>query len=162
MNILLYIIALLVYLLDQLVKWLVRANVPEGQTVTVIPNVLNIFHIQNVGGAFSIFPNQTWLFVLVALVVTVAVIVVERRFRPTLMMQFGLGFLLGGAVGNMTDRIITHSVTDFVSIIIGQYHFAIFNLADVAVDVGVLLLLINSFRSTKDTETNTKKEDMNS
>ncbi|EPZ51530.1 MULTISPECIES: signal peptidase II [Alicyclobacillus] len=152
----LYLVAALIYVLDQLIKWLIRANLPIGHSVTVIPGVVEFLHIQNNGGAFSIFPNQIWLFVLVAVVVTVAVIVIDRKYRPGLLVQTGLGLLLGGAVGNMTDRVVQHSVTDYVYFSI--IHFAIFNLADAAIDVGVLLLLINSFRSPKGTKTDTKED----
>ncbi|GMA61814.1 signal peptidase II [Alicyclobacillus fastidiosus] len=152
----LYIVAALIYVLDQLVKWLIRANLPVFHAVTIIPDVVEFLHIQNTGGAFSIFPNQIWLFVLVAVFVVVAVVVIERKYRPGKLAQVGLGLLLGGAVGNMTDRIIHHSVTDYVYFSI--VHFAIFNLADAAIDVGVLLLLINSFRSPKNTKTETKED----
>ncbi|MFB5191579.1 signal peptidase II [Alicyclobacillus fastidiosus] len=152
----LYIVAAVIYVLDQLVKWLIRANLPVFHEVTIIPGVVEFLHIQNTGGAFSIFPNQIWLFVLVAVVVVVAVVFIERKYRPSILAQVGLGLLLGGAVGNMTDRIIQHSVTDYVYFSI--VHFAIFNLADAAIDVGVLLLLINSFRSPKNTKTETKED----
>jgi signal peptidase II len=163
----LYVVAALIYVLDQLFKWLIRANLPENQGISVIPHVLAIYHIQNPGGAFSILPNQTWLFVLVALVVVVAVVVVHRRIRPNLVTQIGLGLLLGGAIGNMTDRIVQHTVTDYVSVYI--INFPIFNLADAAIDVGVILLLISSFlsstpaqsESTSDSKTE-KKEDVHS
>lgn len=152
----LYIVAAVIYVLDQLAKWLIRANLPVFHEVTIIPGVVEFLHIQNTGGAFSIFPNQIWLFVLVAVVVVVAVVFIERKYRPSILAQVGLGLLLGGAVGNMTDRIIQHSVTDYVYFSI--VHFAIFNLADAAIDVGVLLLLINSFRSPKNTKTETKED----
>lgn len=121
-------------------------NIPNGQSVPVIPGVLELLHIQNPGGAFSILPNQTWLFILVAIIVIGAVIFIERRYPRSLLTTIGLGLLLGGAVGNLTDRIVTHTVTDYVYFSI--IHFPIFNLADASIDVGVLLLLLSSFFSS--------------
>lgn len=146
-NGLVYLVAAVIYLFDQLLKWLVRATIPVGQAVPVIPHVVDFYHLQNPGAAFSIFPNQTWLFVLIALVVIVAVIYVQRRFRPGRLAEVGLGLLLGGALGNMTDRIVNHTVTDYVNFY--TIHFAVFNLADASIDIGVILLLIYSFRPSQ-------------
>lgn len=153
----LYLVAIIICALDQLLKWLIRAKLADGQGVTVIPGVLQIYHIQNTGGAFSILPNQIWLFVLVALVVIVAVIVISRKIHANTLTKIGLGLLLGGAIGNMTDRVLIHSVTDYVYFSI--IHFPIFNLADASIDVGVLLLLIQSFRSSSRNGNENSKED---
>lgn len=152
MKLLLYIVAAIIYALDQLCKWMIRAHLAVGQGHFIIPNVVEFYHLQNPGGAFSILPNWTWLFVFVAVVVIVAVVFIHRRFRLDRLAQVGLGLLLGGAVGNMTDRVVLphHTVTDYVYFSI--IHFPIFNLADASIDVGVILLLISSFRNNSATK----------
>lgn len=139
-------LAAVIYVLDQLVKWLIRVHLPVEQGAPLIPNVVELYHIQNPGGAFSILPNQTWLFVLVAVIVILAVVFIQRKFHLGRLAQAGLGLLLGGAVGNMTDRIVHHTVTDYVYV--SAIHFPIFNLADASIDIGVILLLISSFRNS--------------
>lgn len=158
MKVLLYIVAISIFILDQLIKWLIRANLANGQAVPLIPGVLELLHIQNPGGAFSILENQTWLFILVAILVIVAVIVIDRRYSKSTLTAIGLGLLLGGAIGNMTDRMISHTVTDYMYISI--IHFPIFNLADASIDVGVALLLISSFRG--DAQKSKEKEEKQS
>lgn len=140
-----YLIALLVFLLDQLLKWVVRTHMALGESIAVWPHVLYWDYIRNNGGAFSIFPNQRWLFVLIAAVVVVVIVFVERRTKLGLVGKFGFGLILGGALGNMCDRLLTGTVVDYVYFKI--INFAIFNLADVAIDVGVLLLVIRSFQT---------------
>ncbi|GLG01089.1 lipoprotein signal peptidase [Alicyclobacillus hesperidum subsp. aegles] len=144
---LLYVVAALTVGFDQLLKWIVRRTLPIGDAVLVIPGVVELTHLQNPGAAFSLFPNQTWLFVLIAAIVVVAVIFVHQRWHLDRLAQVGLGLLLGGALGNMVDRIIspTHTVTDYVYFY--TIHFPVFNLADASIDFGVLFLLISSFRS---------------
>lgn len=130
-----------------MLKWLIRAALPVGQAAVVIPHVVEFLHLQNPGAAFSIFPNQWWFFVLIAVVVAIVVLYFHHRYRLETLTQVGLGLLLGGALGNMTDRLALpgHTVTDYVDFY--TIHFAIFNLADASIDIGVLLLLISSFRS---------------
>ncbi|MDP9728411.1 signal peptidase II [Alicyclobacillus tolerans] len=139
----LYGIALLVFALDQLIKWMVRSHMTPGQLVPVLPPWVDLDYIQNPGGAFSILPHHTWLFILVAFVVIAAVIYVDIRYKPSPSIRIALGLVLGGALGNMSDRIFIGKVTDYVYL---QFiHFPIFNLADVCIDAGVILLIIRTF-----------------
>ncbi|WP_076348046.1 signal peptidase II [Alicyclobacillus vulcanalis] len=147
---LLYAVGLVVLVADQLIKMWVRAKLAIGSAVVVLPGVVEITHIQNPGAAFSLLPHQVWLFVLVAIVVVAAVVVVNTRFQLSPMAQIGLGLLLGGALGNMVDRVFspTHTVTDYVYFY--TIHFPVFNLADASIDVGVLLLILSTFRGGND------------
>ncbi|MCY0886951.1 MAG: signal peptidase II [Alicyclobacillaceae bacterium] len=143
----LYVIAFCIYAADQIIKFIVRTHLHQGVLVPVFPPFVDLDYIQNPGGAFSIFPHHTWLFVSVAILVILAVIWVHIRYRPSRFTQVGLGCVLGGALGNMTDRIVIGRVTDYVYL---QFiHFPIFNLADVSIDVGVAILIIQTFRQSK-------------
>lgn len=140
-----YLIAVIIYGLDQWIKWLVRTHMTMGQEIPIIQNVLYLDYIRNPGAAFGILPNARWLLILIALIVMAAVIYAQRRFNHSLLAKLGLGLVLGGALGNLTDRLIAGTVVDYVYFSI--IHFPVFNLADSAIDVGVVLLLWYSLRS---------------
>ncbi len=155
-----YVIALLTCVIDQSLKWVIRTHLFVGQSVPVFPPALYLEYIRNPGGAFSIFPNQRWLFILVAAIVVCAVIVIQRRWRPRTLGAIGLGLLSGGALGNMADRLVSGTVVDYVYL--KSINFAIFNAADVAIDVGVGLLILYSLQSDKRPRTQRNKEDVHS
>jgi signal peptidase II len=136
-----YAPALIGLAIDQLTKAQVRARLPLGRYVAVAPH-FNIFHVINKGGAFSVLYGNVWLLALVSIIVAVGLIVFERR-RTTLSrwQAFALGILLGGTVGNLLDRAILGQVTDFLDVYVGNYHWPTFNVADVMINLGVLLLL---------------------
>lgn len=144
MNAVLYGIAIVVFALDQWVKWLVRTHMVLGQGIGVWPPVLYLDYIRNPGGAFGILPNHRWLFVLVAVVVIAVVVWIERRWHPDWVGRIGLGLLLGGALGNLADRVIAGTVVDYVYFKI--INFPVFNLADVSIDVGILVLILRSLK----------------
>lgn len=135
-----YLIAVLVWVVDQALKWLVRTHMTLDHMVPLLPPAFYLDYIRNPGAAFGILPNARWLFVLVALVVIAAVVVVNRRWRPSWSVQLGLGLVLGGAVGNLTDRVVAGSVVDYVYF--KPINFPIFNFADACIDVGVAVLIL--------------------
>jgi signal peptidase II len=153
-----YLIALVVFGIDQFIKWLVTAHMIVGESIPVFPPALYLTYIRNPGGAFSIFPNERWLFILVALIVIGAVIVVNRRWKPGFVGKLGLGLLLGGALGNMSDRLFHKTVVDYVYF--KSINFAIFNAADVAIDIGVILLVLYTFLKDSQTRNTDSKEDV--
>jgi signal peptidase II len=142
-----YLLALIIVIVDQGLKWLVRTHLAVGHLIPVLPPVLDLYHIQNPGGAFGILQHFRVLFVLVALLVIAVVIYVDYKYRPSLWTKVGMGLLLGGAIGNFLDRIITGTVTDYMYL--AFIHFPIFNLADMSIDAGVIILLIRSIQSDK-------------
>lgn len=121
--------------LDQLVKFLVRANIPLGGNVPFLPGIMDLTYYQNTGAAFSLFSEHTWVLSLVSAVVSVAIVVllVKKVFpqRPAMLI---LSIVLAGAVGNLIDRALLGYVTDmFMTTFI---NFAIFNVADICLTVG--------------------------
>lgn len=141
----LYVIAVIAYAIDQILKWVVRTHMTVGQLIPIFPPYVDLDYIRNPGGAFGILPHQRWLFILVAVVVVVAVVILQIKWRPKRLVQVGLGLVLAGAIGNMTDRVIWGRVVDYVYL---QFiNFPVFNFADVCIDAGVILLLIQSFRT---------------
>lgn len=143
-----YGVAGLIFALDRLTKWIIETQVSFVDTLRVIPGFFDIVHSQNRGVAFGLFNDSTseWrtsLLVLfsIAAVVVVAVILwgAERLGRLSLV---GFALILGGAAGNVFDRIVWGRVTDFLDFYVGDYHWPTFNLADSAIVIGCGLLLL--------------------
>ncbi|MCZ2402370.1 signal peptidase II [Paenarthrobacter sp. Z7-10] len=135
--------ALLAYALDQLTKWWVTSTMVDGQVTPVLGSVLSWHYIRNSGAAFSIGENITWVFTLVMAAVVVGILIQARRLG-SIWWSIALGMLLGGALGNLTDRLFREPsfgmghVVDFIAL----PHFAIFNVADSSVVGSVILICI--------------------
>ena len=121
--------------LDQLVKYLVRANIPLGESVPFLPHILQLTYIENTGAAFSLLADHTWLLTLVSLgaSVVLVVVLVKRVFSHPFAMAC-LSVILAGAVGNLIDRALLGSVTDMFQTLF--MNFAVFNVADICVVCG--------------------------
>ena len=135
--------ALPIYAADQMTKAVVAANLAVGERVAVIGDLLQIWHARNSGAAFSLFRGELWLFLTVtaAALVMIAYFHVSLRGRG-LWLQAVLGMILAGALGNLTDRLRQGEVVDFVSVGIGDLRWPTFNVADSAVVVGILILVV--------------------
>jgi signal peptidase II len=130
--------AAVLYVLDQLTKALVVANVPFGARYDVIGDLAQLWHVRNTGAAFSILPGATWLFVPVTLAAIGMVAYFHRTLRErSSWVQVILGAILAGALGNLTDRLRLGYVVDFVSLGFGETRFPTFNVADSAVVLGI-------------------------
>lgn len=128
--------------LDQGTKHLVRTRMGLGETIRVADH-FNLHHVINKGGAFSILHGNVPLLATISVIVTLALIIYERR-KPTLPIgqALALGILLGGTVGNLVDRVVFGQVTDFLDVYVGAYHWPTFNVADIAINLGVAGLLL--------------------
>lgn len=142
-------VPLLVVALDQLTKWLVRVRVPLHDSVQVIPNLLDITHVRNTGAAFGFlngvdFPGKTLLIAVVAIVALIGVALYSGTLsNQQLLPRLGMALIIGGAAGNLIDRIVIGSVVDFVDAYWGTFHFWAFNVADSAITVGVALMILD-------------------
>ena len=155
------LIASLVFVLDRATKVVIERNVSLWDTRTVIPGFFNIVHTKNRGAAFGMFSDgsselRTFLLIGVSIAVLIFVAVVllqpsRAGFSGSRTTMFGLSLVLGGAIGNVYDRIVSGMVTDFLEFYMGQWHFAAFNVADSAITVGAGLLLLDMWMSRKQT-----------
>ncbi|HKN97844.1 MAG TPA: signal peptidase II [Pseudonocardiaceae bacterium] len=144
----LVVVAVAALALDQIAKYLVVANIEGEPPVTVLPGVLYFDVFRNSGAAFSMATGLTWVFSLVAIGVAVAIVWIAPRLR-SVGWAFGLGLVLAGALGNLADRLfrapgpLRGHVVDFISVFrpLGQA-FPIFNLADSAITVGGVLIVL--------------------
>jgi len=134
--------ALPIYVADQLAKAAVVATVGLGDRIDVVGDIVQIWHVRNTGAAFSLFQGATWLFLLVsgAALAIVAWFHISLRGRG-LWLQAVLGMVLAGALGNLTDRLRTGYVVDFISVGVGDLRWPTFNVADSSVVIGILILV---------------------
>lgn len=140
-----YSIALVIVLLDQLTKWLIVKNMELGERISVWDPWLGILSHRNRGAAWGMLEGQMWLFTLITIGVIIGIIYFyhkEANGKP--LYAWSLMILLGGAIGNFIDRLFRGEVVDFVDVLIPviDYHFPIFNVADMALTVAVVLLFI--------------------
>jgi signal peptidase II len=136
----------LVIALDQATKAVIRAWVPLYDSRTAIPSLLDITHVRNEGVAFGLFntydlPYKTVLTTGLALLALAGIIYYARHLRPDeWLARTGLSLILGGAIGNLIDRVTTGYVLDFVDVYWGNWHFWAFNVADASISVGAVLV----------------------
>ena len=129
------LIAAILVALDQLVKHLVKTNIPLGEHVPFIPHILDLTYVTNTGAAFSIFSEHTWILALISLVMSA--ILAVALWKGLFKHPFGklaLTLLLAGAVGNLIDRALRGFVVDMFNVLFMR--FAVFNVADICVVVG--------------------------
>jgi signal peptidase II len=139
-----YIIAAIIIAFDQITKWLIVKNMELGESITIIENFLYITSHRNRGAAWGILQGQMWFFYIITAVVIVGIIYyIQKYTKENKVMGIALGFMLGGAIGNFIDRLFRKEVVDFINTYIFSYDFPIFNVADSALCVGVVLLFIH-------------------
>ena len=128
-------LTILLIVIDQVVKFLVRANIPLGNSVPFLPHVLELTYVQNTGAAFSLFSEHTWLLTLISAVMSVVLgVAVWKKFFAHPFGRCALTLVLAGAVGNLIDRALQGYVVDMFNVLFMD--FAIFNVADICVVVG--------------------------
>ncbi len=142
----LYAVAGLVYVVDQASKAAVEATLAGRPPISVIPGVLTLTYTTNSGGAFGFGRSAPWLFALATVVVSGVIVVTSLR-AMRLPVAIALGLILGGALGNLTDRVangpgISGHVTDFIDLQV----WPVFNVADSAIVIGAVLLAVVTFR----------------
>ena len=145
----LLILSALVVLLDRVTKLWIDRHLPMGQTIPVIPHVFRISHVLNFGAAFSMFAESASPVAvrsaLIGFSVVAGIIVLTmlwRMGRAASPASIGLALILGGAIGNLYDRIHFHYVVDFLEVTIIRYHWPDFNVADSCISIGAVLLLL--------------------
>jgi signal peptidase II len=149
---------------DQATKWLVRRTLDLHEYRELVSGFLSLSHVRNYGAAFGILadaalPYQAALFVSLSLVALGAIVLYARRLPVgALLPQLALALILGGAVGNLIDRVAYGYVTDFIHVFWNQYSWPDFNVADSAISTGVCLLLLDMFRSPAGAGHETKRE----
>ncbi|MEC2128211.1 MULTISPECIES: signal peptidase II [Brevibacillus] len=137
-----YLIAVIIIALDQWTKQLVLKHMERGESIPLIADVFHLTSHRNMGAAFGILQNQRWLFIIITLAVVVGIIYSLIRIgKKQPRVSLALSLVLGGAVGNFIDRATTGQVVDFLDFTL--INFPIFNVADMAITIGVVVLLLD-------------------
>jgi signal peptidase II len=143
-----FLIALAVVLLDRAAKSAVAKNISLHESIQVIPNFFRLTHVENRGAAFGLFaesPSEWKIAVLVLFSIVALVIVSALLWRNSHSISstgVGLALILGGALGNLWDRLVSGRVVDFLLFYIGRYQWPAFNVADSAIVIGAGLLVV--------------------
>ena len=146
------LIALAVLMLDRITKWAIAQTIPLEDTINIIPGFFRLTHLENTGAAFSLFADSSSPFrttLLIAFSVAGLSVVSVLLWKDRRVFHSGtlaLSLILGGAVGNLWDRVSDGKVTDFLDFYIGVHHWPPFNIADSAIVVGALLLFMRMLR----------------
>lgn len=137
-------ISLVVIVIDIVAKLLVSNNLILNNSITIIPNFFYLTYAHNYGGAWSIFDNSTLFITIVSFLIIIGIIYYLFKNKVTKKIEIvGYSLLLGGAIGNLIDRIVYGYVIDFFDFYIFGYDFPIFNVADIGIVVGIILLLVS-------------------
>ena len=138
-NIVVFSTALVVVLLDQLTKLLIKQNLRLNQSIPIIKNVLHLTYVTNTGSAFGLFKSLNVFFVFFSIIVIIAIFYyLKKKIKENeKLLQFAIGLLLGGTFGNLIDRLMYGFVIDFIDFRI----WPVFNVADSAVTISIMLLI---------------------
>jgi signal peptidase II len=137
-----------IVVVDQITKFVVRSTIPLYAKHVIIPNLLDVTHVQNTGAAFGLlnaadFPYKSAVMIGIATLALVAISIYARQLGAhERLSRYGLALILGGAFGNLIDRAIAGYVVDFVDVYWGEAHFWAFNVADAAITIGAILVLL--------------------
>lgn len=131
--------ALIIIIVDQAAKFLIKANFELNQTLPIINNIFHLTHIHNFGAGFGILQQQRWVLIFISIIVIGFILYyLDRISEKEKVLQLLFGFVLGGTIGNLTDRIINGYVIDFLDFGI----WPVFNFADSFVTIGVIGLIV--------------------
>jgi signal peptidase II len=134
-------LAITVLVLDQLTKAWLTSRLSPGEVMTVLGDWIRLVYSQNSGALFGLFRDNALLFGIVSLFVIGLIVLYHRQVGSSLYLSIALGLLLGGALGNVTDRLRLGYVVDFVDIGIGDFRWYTFNVADAAISVAIVMLI---------------------
>ena len=141
-------LSVLMFAADRLTKVIAESTLQEYQISPVISGFFDFTLLYNPGAAFGFLATaggwQRWLFTLLAVVMSVVLVIwIKRTPREIWWLNSGLALILGGALGNLYDRVMQGQVVDFLSFHFGSYYFPAFNLADIAISCGAFLLIVD-------------------
>lgn len=141
------VVIIILFLIDRLFKVLV-VNYLKG-TITLLPNFLSLVYVKNIGAAFSLMEGQPTLLAILSLLFFLVIYKELTSKSNSTLLSISYIMILGGILGNFYDRLVLNHVIDYISVIIFNYHFPIFNFADMLIVIGVLLLIYKLWKDEK-------------
>lgn len=142
MNIKIFSYAIMTLILDQLSKIIISINLHINESIDLIPNFLSLKYLENSGAAWNILNNKIPLLIICSIVALIIIYHYIYNFQKNFRNNIGFGLLIGGIIGNLIDRLFLGYVRDFISIKIFNYQYPVFNIADSAIVIGVILLIV--------------------
>ena len=141
-----YITAIIIFIIDQITKSIVSTYLKLNQSISLIDDFFYIRYIKNTGASWGILENSRLFLIIMSIIALVVLLRYSYSFKKTTLNLYGFGFLMGGILGNLSDRILYGYVKDFIDLIIFNYDFPVFNIADIFIVIGVILLIISILR----------------
>ena len=140
------VLTFIIVLIDQITKYIITKLLNLNEIIYLIKNILYITNVHNTGAAFSILEGNTYLLIIISILALYILNKIKLDSNNNTLNNIGYSLLYGGIIGNLIDRIIYKYVKDFIGIIIFKYYFPIFNIADIAIVLGVLILIIKNIK----------------
>jgi signal peptidase II len=154
---LIFSLASILIVIDQITKLLIRLYLPEGESIPVLQGIFHLTHTRNTGAAFSLMTGHTGVLTVISLlaIIIISIYVIKRKAAFTPAQSTGWALLLGGTAGNFIDRISLGGVTDFFDL--AFINFPIFNFADIFIDTGALILIVMAFMDWRNEQQTEKR-----
>ena len=144
---LIIILTVIFFAIDLVSKIVISDLMNVNHSIQIIDNFFYITYVRNTGAAWSIFSDKTWFLIIVSLVIIFGIVYYIYKNKPgSKLEKVGYSMVLGGAIGNFFDRVVYGYVIDFLDFVIFGYNYPIFNLADSFIFIGVVLLMIYTWR----------------
>ncbi|MBR3523365.1 MAG: signal peptidase II [Bacilli bacterium] len=141
------LISLIIVLIDQLIKILISNTITYAESIKVIPNFFYLTNVHNEGAAWSMFSGKQFVLIIVAVLALVGIylfLIKGKKLNKLETICYSL--LIGGIIGNLIDRVIFNYVIDYLEFIFGNYHYPVFNFADMCIVISIFTLVIMSFK----------------
>ena len=136
------LISIAVVAFDQIIKKVITSKLVLGESISIIKNILNITYVTNTGAAFSILSSNTYFLIMISLIVLTVLVLYLIKVKTDNNEKIIYGFLIGGIIGNLIDRIFNQAVIDYIDVNIFGYPFPLFNFADMVIVISILLIII--------------------
>lgn len=136
------LISIAVVAFDQIIKKVITSKLVLGESISIIKNILNITYVTNTGAAFSILSSNTYFLIMISLIVLTVLVLYLIKVKIDNNEKIIYGFLIGGIIGNLIDRIFNQAVIDYIDVNIFGYPFPVFNFADMVIVISILLIII--------------------
>lgn len=142
MNRIIFIISVIVLFIDHFTKSIITAFLNVGESIAVIKNFFSITYIQNYGAAWGIFSDNSFVIIIATLISALVIYKFMYSFKSNKRNNLAFGLVIGGLLGNLIDRTLFGYVRDFFDFNIFGYNYPVFNISDIAIVVGVILLIV--------------------
>lgn len=152
-----YITAIIIFIIDQISKVIISSYIGLNSSVRVIKNFFYLTYTNNTGASFGILKNSRVLLIILSIIALLILLRYISTFKETKYNILGLGFLMGGIIGNLLDRVLFGYVRDFFNFYIIGYDFPVFNIADIFIVLGVFILIISILKGEDSNGSNSRK-----